>query len=292
MARARMEKQMFVFLIPPLLLLGIPLFCVGFTILLSFTDATLYGGVGSANFVGVENYLNLIGDPIFHTSLLNNFIFLFSLVTFPIIIGLVIAIFLSFKVKGGEAFKALFYFPMILSFVISGTIWSWIFKTSGGLINTALTWVGLGSLSQSFLSDPSLVMLPLTLVGVWHILGYPIILFGAGLVDVPEAVVDAARMEASTFRVYRHVVVPLLKPLILGVTILAMINAFKVFDLVFIMTYGGPFMSSYVLAFMVYIEAIARALLGYGSAVGVALLVISLACIAAVIYAATREEGQ
>jgi len=281
---------MFFFLIPPLLLLGVPLFCVGFTVFLSFTDATLYGGIGSANFVGLDNYVKLVSDPLFHTSLLNNFIFLFSLVTLPIVIGLVVAILLSFKVKGGSTFKAVFYFPMILSFVISGTIWSWIFKTSGGLINTALSSAGLGNLSQSFLSDPSLVMLPLTLVGVWHMLGYPIILFSAGLVDVPTAVVDAAKMEASTFKVYRHVVVPLLKPLILGVTILAMINAFKVFDLVFIMTYGGPFMSSYVLAFMVYMEAISGALLGYGSAVAVALLVISLVCIAAVIYAVTREK--
>ena len=115
-------------------------------------------------------------------------------------------------------FKAVFYFPMILSFVISGTIWAWIFKTSGGLINTALSSMGWGNLSQAYLSDPSLVMLPLTAVGVWHMLGYPIILFSAGLVDIPEAVMDAARMEASTFKVYRYVVIPLLKPLILGST--------------------------------------------------------------------------
>lgn len=284
------RKQGIIFLLPPFLLIGIPLFCMGFTILLSFTDASLFGGINTGKFIGLENYIELLGDPLFHTSLKNNFVFLFLLVSFPVVIGLGLAILLSMKVKGESVFKSLFYFPMIVSFVVSGTIWTWMFKTSGGLLNTTLSSLGWGNLAQSWLSDPTLVMVPLAIAGIWHVMGYPIILFSAGLVDIPKPVMDAAKMEASTYQTYRHVVIPMLKPVILGVTILLTINAFKIFDLIFTMTFGGPVMSTYVLAFLVYMDAISSWRLGYGSAVAVVLLFVSLTCIALLIYISNRRS--
>ncbi|MHA2407847.1 MAG: carbohydrate ABC transporter permease [Candidatus Ranarchaeia archaeon] len=284
------RKQGILFLLPPFLLIGIPLFCMGFTIVLSFTNASLFGGINTGQFIGLENYIELLGDPLFHTSLRNNFLFLFLLVSFPVVIGLVLAILLSLKVKGETVFKSLFYFPMIVSFVVSGTIWTWMFKTSGGLVNTTLNSLGWGQLAQSWLSDPTLVMVPLAIAGIWHVIGYPVILFSAGLVDIPESVMDASKMEASTFQTYWHVVIPMLKPVILGVTILLTINAFKIFDLIFVMTFGGPVMSTYVLAFLVYMDAISSWRLGYGSAVAVVLLFVSLICISLLIYISNRRR--
>jgi raffinose/stachyose/melibiose transport system permease protein len=270
------------------LLIGVTFFGIIYTTTLSFTDTTLLSG--SSEFIGLQNYGELIQDPLFHTSLKNNFLFLFFLVTFPIIIGLLIAILLSMKIRGQNFFKGVFYFPMMLSFVVSGTIWVWIFRSRGGLINETLNLVGLGSFTQSWLADPSIVMFSLGLAGIWHIIGYPIILFSAGLVDIPDGVMDAAKIDSSTFQTYWHVVIPLMKPLILGVATIAIINAFKVFDLVFIMTHGGPVMSTYVLAFLVYIEAFSRYRLGYGSAVAVFLLLISLASIIVLIYITSRRK--
>jgi ABC-type sugar transport system permease subunit len=284
------QKESLLFLLPPFFLIGIILCGIGYTVVLSFTDARLLGGTEGTHFIGLENYLKLLTDPLFYISLKNNFLLLFILVSFPIILGLLVAILLSRKVHGSTAFKAVFFFPMILSFAISGTIWTWIFRTSGGLINTVLDNAYLGNLTQSWLSNPSLAIFSLGVGGVWQLIGYPIVLFSAGLVDISESMMDAARMEASTFQMYRHVVIPLLKPVILGVSTLMIINAFKVFDLVFVMTHGGPINSTYVLAFLVYMDAISSYQLGYGSAVAVVLLLLSLVCVISFILLTSKSR--
>ena len=165
-----LPRQAYIFLIPPLLLISVTIFGICYTTFLSFLIQTLLGG--SYEFIGLQNYWELLQDPLFHISLKNNFLFLFFLVTFPIIIGLGIAIFLSMKVKGQSIFKGAFYFPMMLSFVVSGTIWVWIFRARGGLLNETLNFIGLGSMAQNWLSDPSIVMLSLGIAGIWHIVGY------------------------------------------------------------------------------------------------------------------------
>lgn len=282
------KSSLLLFLIPPFLSIGVILFGIGQTIFFSFTNARLLGG--SLDFVGLTNYIRLFNDPLFITSLRNNILFLFFLVVFPILIGLVIAILVSMKVKGQSFFKALFFFPLIISFVVSGNIWSWIYLTQAGLINSVLRSIGLGFLAQGWLTNPSLTVPAMAVAGIWQGLSLPVVLFSAGLVDIPESIVDAARMEASSFQTYRHVIIPLLKPLILGVATLAMISAFKVFDLVLIMTYGGPQNTSYVLAFMIYIKTITGFEVGYGSAISTILFLISLVCIAVVLYFSTRRK--
>lgn len=171
-------------------------------------------------------------------------------------------------------------------------MWSWIYQTKMGLINTVFNEAGVGFLTRSWLSDPSLVVASIAVVGVWQAIGYSIVLFSAGLVDVPHDLIDAARIEASTTQVYRNIVIPLLKPLILGVATIAIINAFKIFDLVFIMTKGGPANTSYVLALMIYTKTIPEYNVGYGSAIATILLIISLACIIGVIYTTNRGEAK
>jgi ABC-type sugar transport system permease subunit len=282
----RRNFTLLLFFIPPFIPLCITLLSIGLTISYSFTNLSLLGG--HYDFVGLKNYNELSHDPLFYTSLVNNLVFLAFLVILPLISGLLIAILLSRNIKGSMIFKSVFFFPMIVSFVVSGNMWAWMFETKMGLINNVLKQIGASFLMRSWISDPSLVVSSIALVGVWQALGYSIVLFGAGLVDVPHELVDAARMDASTSQVYRHIVVPLLKPLILGVATIAMINAFKVFDVVFIMTGGGPVTSSYVLALMIYTTVIPEYNVGYGSAIATILLLISLACIIAVIYTATR----
>jgi raffinose/stachyose/melibiose transport system permease protein len=164
------------------------------------------------------------------------------------------------------------------------------YLTEAGLINNVLESLGLGFLAQSWLSNVSTVLPAISVAGIWQGLALPVVLFSAGLVDIPDSIMDAARMEATQFQMYRHVIIPLLKPLIVGVATLAMISAFKVFDLVLIMTYGGPLNKSYVLAFMIYIKTITGFEVGYGSAISTVLFTISIACIIAVIYFSTRRK--
>jgi ABC-type sugar transport system permease subunit len=212
------------------------------------------------------------------------------LVVFPILIGLLIAVLLNMKVKGKNFFKTLFFFPLIISFVVSGNIWSWMYLTEAGLINSVLESIGLGFLAQSWLSNVSWVIPAISVAGIWQGLSLPVVLFSAGLVDIPDSIMDAARMEASSFQMYRHVIIPLLKPVIVGVATLAMISAFKVFDLVLVMTYGGPVNKSYVLAFMIYIKTITGFEVGYGSAISTVLFAISIACIIALIKFSNRGK--
>jgi ABC-type sugar transport system permease subunit len=281
----RREFSLLLFFIPPLVPLAITLLSIGLTVSYSFTDLSLLGG--HYDLVGLRNYVQLYHDPIFYQSLLNNLILLGYLVLVPLTFGLLISILLSRNLKGSLVFKSAFFFPMIVSFVVSGNMWAWMFQTKSGLINTVLRQIGLGYMARSWISDPSLVVSSIGLVGVWQAIGYSIVLFGAGLVDIPHELVDAARIDASLSQVYRHIVIPLLRPLIIGVATIAMINAFKVFDVVFVMTGGGPVTSSYVLAFMIYMEVVPSYNVGYGSAVATILLLISLACIVTVIYTAT-----
>jgi ABC-type sugar transport system permease subunit len=277
-----------IFLIPPFLAIGVVFYGIIQTIYLSFTNARLIGG--TVNFVGLSNYERLFSDPLFYTSLQNNILFLIFLVVFPILIGLFIAILLNQKIKGAGIFRALFFFPLIISFVVAGNIWSWIFLTQSGLINSILRSLGLEFFTQGWLTNPDLVISSMSLAGIWQLLGLPVILFSAGLVDIPDSTMDAARLEASTFQIYRYVIIPLLKPLILGVATLAMISAFKVFDLVLIMTYGGPLTKSYVLSFMIYIRTISGFEVGYGSAISTILFAISMGCIILVLYLSSRRK--
>jgi ABC-type sugar transport system permease subunit len=277
------------FLFPPILAIALIIFGIGDTIYLSFTNAMLFGG-GATEFVGLSNYARLFSDPLFFTSFKNNLIFLVMLGITPLLLGLLIALLLSMKVKGGVVFKSLFFFPLILSFIVTGSMWSWIFLSDVGLINTVFRSTGLGSLAMPWLINPTLVVPSMGVTGIWQVTGLPIILFSAALIDIPESLLDAARIDASTFQTYRYVVLPVLKPVFLGIAILLIINSWKVFDLVIIMTYGGPLTSSYVLAFLVYVRGLTSQQVGYGSAVATILLAISAICIAALILAGTRRK--
>jgi ABC-type sugar transport system permease subunit len=279
----------FLFLVPPLLIVAVIIFSICTTIYYSFTNAMLIGG-GAVQFVGFKNYSDLFSDPLFYISLKNNLIFLLMLGIFPIVFGFAIALLLSMKIKGGSLFKSLFFFPLILSFIVTGSMWSWIFLSQGGLINTALNSVGLGSLAQPWLINPNLVVPSLGVVGIWQIIGLPIILFSAGLVDIPEHLLDAARMDASALQTYRYVVLPVLTPVFLGVAILLIISSWKVFDLVVILTYGGPVTSSYVLAFLVYVRALTSQQVGSGSAAATILFLLGLLCIVVLLYASKRRK--
>jgi ABC-type sugar transport system permease subunit len=279
----------FLFLIPPILAIAVIIYGICDTVYLSFTNSMLFGG-GPTEFIGLKNYATLFSDPLFYTSFKNNLIFLLLLGIFPLLFGLLVALLLSMKVKGGVVFKSLFFFPLILSFIVTGSMWSWIYLSDVGLINTVFRSIGLGSLAMPWLINPSLTVPSMGVAGIWQITGLPIILFSAALIDIPESLVDASRMDASTFQTYRYVVLPVLKPVFLGVAILLIINSWKVFDLVMIMTYGGPLTSSYVLAFMVYVRGLTAQQVGYGSAVATVLFAVSAICIGALVFASTRRK--
>ncbi|PKO22815.1 MAG: sugar ABC transporter permease [Chloroflexi bacterium HGW-Chloroflexi-1] len=264
----------YLFLIVPLLLFLMwvigPLF---YSFYLSLTD---WDGVSAPTFIGFRNYVRLFDDPIFYTSLLNNVKWLVSFITAPVIMGLALAMILNRDIPGARAIKAAFYSPYILSLVVVGLIFGWMYHPAGGLLNGTLQALGLKSLTPGWLSDPALATWCIIAAAIWRQVGYIMTLYLAGLQGVDPSLVDASRVDgANSWQAFRHVILPLLSPVTVVVVVVSVIDSLRSFDLVFVMTRGGPANASSVLANFMYIEAFNNYKMGYGAAIAVILFLIS-----------------
>jgi ABC-type sugar transport system permease subunit len=242
-----------------------------YTFYLSLTN---WDGVSDMGFIQLENYRRLFRDRVFYVSFFNNIKWITSFITVPIIAGLALAMALNRSVPGAKAFKAIFFFPMVLSFVVMGLIWSWMYQPDNGIINSVLRLIGLGVLTKGWLSDPKLVIWSIIFVGIWRQVGYVML---AGLQSVNTDLVDASKVDgANAWQSFRHVIFPQLAPITVVVVVISIIDSLRAFDLVYVMTRGGPFNSSQVLATFMYNEAFWNYRMGYGASISVILFMISL----------------
>ncbi|WP_413305776.1 sugar ABC transporter permease [Bacillus sp. 1P10SD] len=252
----------FGFLSPVLILFSLFLFFpVVFAFYMSFQK---WGLIGSPEFVGIDNYIRLFKDQLFWTSVKNTLIFTIS-VPFKVAIALVIAVFLNQKIRGLAFFRAAFFFPVVLSMVVVGLVWQWMFSPSYGFINFVLG--KLGFPLQNMLVDSKQAMIVLIIVSIWKGLGNNVLLFLAGLQSIPTSLYEAADVDgANTWQKFWHITVKLLKPTTLFVLIITLIGSFKIFDLAYVITGGGPGTSTMVLVHYIYQEAFQRFDMGYASA--------------------------
>ena len=279
----------YLFLIVPLIIYLIwvigPMF---YTFFLSLTN---WDGLSSPEAIGLRNYERLFRDPVFFISLLNNLKWIVSFITIPVVIGLALAMALNRVIPGSRFFKASFYSPMVLSLVVCGLIWSWMYHPADGLINSALRLVGLDALTQGWLSDKDLVMWSIIAVAVWRQVGYVMILYLAGLQGVDPSLVDASKVDGcNSWQTFRNVIFPLLAPVTVIVVVISIIDSLRAFDLVSVMTRGGPYNSSSVLANFMYIEAFNNYKMGYGAAISVILFLISLVFIFIYLWRVMQTE--
>lgn len=266
--------------ITPWLFLGIPLilyiiWVIGpaiYTMYLSFTE---WDGLSPPVFVGLYNFRLLFDDPVFIKSLVNNIKWLIIFMVIPITLGLSLALILNKEIPWDKYFKAAIYSPMILSAAVIGLIWGWIYDPAGGLLNMTLTAVGLKALTGGWLSNPDQVLYCIIAAAAWRHSGYVMILYLTGLKGIPPDVIEAARVDGATgWKLFFHVLLPLLKPSTIIVIVITIIDSLRAFDMVNIMTQGGPFNSSNVLANFMYIEAFKNYRMGYGAAIAVILFLI------------------
>jgi multiple sugar transport system permease protein len=275
MERAGSRLTPWLFLAIPLIIYLIwvigPMF---YTFYLSLTN---WDGLSAPGFIRLRNYIRLFQDPVFFVSLQNNLKWILSFITVPVIGGLALAMALNRSLPGDKFLKASFYAPMVLSLVVCGLIWSWMYHPVNGLINAVLRLLGLESLTRGWLSDQNLVMWAIIAVAVWRQVGYVMVLYLAGLKNVDPWLVDASRVDgANAWQVFRHIILPQLAPITVIVITISIIDSLRAFDLVSVMTRGGPYNSSSVLANFMYIEAFNNYKMGYGAAVSVILFLISL----------------
>ncbi|ACM23549.1 binding-protein-dependent transport systems inner membrane component [Thermotoga neapolitana DSM 4359] len=260
------------------------------TIILSFTN---WDGVSTKfDFIGWKNYTRLFSDPYFWLSLKNNIKWLVFFVIVAIPAGLGMAMLLDQKFPGNKIFKTLIYLPMTLSFVVIGQIWSWILEPRSGVLNEFLRAIGLGSLAKPWLSDPKIVTYALIMAALWRQIAYAMVLFLAGLKNVSTELVEAAYVDgANACQRFWYVILPALRPAMVIAITVNIIDSLRAFDIVYVMTRGGPFYSSSVLANYMYIQSFHNYRMGYGSAIAVIQFLITLGFIIVYLfYTLKREE--
>ncbi len=249
-----------------------------------------WDGLGEATYIGLANYQELTTDRAFEISLWNNVKWL-ALYLLAIPMGLGIALFLNQTVTGIRLYKSLFFFPFVISQVVVGLVFSWFYLPKEGLLNAALGVVGLGPIN--ILGDPTLATYGIIAAGLWPQTAYCMILYLTGLNAVDPEQVEAARLDgAKGHKMLWYVILPQLKPATFIAFVVTIIGALRSFDLISIMTNGGPFGSTRVLSFYMYEKALAEFgfRMGYGAAIAVVLFLIMLFFIAYFLFSMWREE--
>jgi multiple sugar transport system permease protein len=266
-------------------------FYVIFPIFQSF-NLSLYSwdGLGDAEFIGSENYREMLDDPAFYTSLRNNVLWLL-LYVLAIPAGLFIALFLNQTVTGIRLYKSMFFFPFVISQVVVGLVFTWFYDPTFGLLNTIIGWVGLGPINV--LGDPDFVTYGIIAAGLWPQTAYCMILYLTGLNAVDPEQIEAARLDgAKGWKMLWYVIVPQLKPATFIAFVVTIIGALRSFDLISIMTNGGPFGESRVLSFYMFEVALSEYgfRMGYGAAIAVVLFLIMLCFITYFLWSMYKEE--
>ena len=249
-----------------------------------------WDGLGEAKYIGLDNYFELIDDEAFYTSLKNNIIWL-VLYLFAIPAGLFVALFLNQTVTGIRIYKSLFFFPFVISQVVVGLVFSWFYDPSNGLMNIIL--MSFGADAIPVLADEKYVTYGIIAAGLWPQTAYCMILYLTGLNSIDPEQIEAARLDnARGFKMLWYVILPQLRPATFIALVVTVIGALRSFDLISIMTDGGPWGSSQVLAFYMYEQAFSEYgfRMGYGAAIAVVLFLIMMIYIIGFLWKMYRDE--
>lgn len=253
-----------------------------------------WDGLGQPEFIGIQNYENLYWEFVdrdaFYTSLKNNVIWL-VLYLLAIPAGLFIALFLNQNVVGIRFYKSMFFFPFVISQVVVGLVFTWFYDPTFGLLNTLLGTVGIAPINV--LGDERYVTYGIIAAGLWPQTAYCMILYLTGLNAVDPEQIEAGRLDgAKSWRMLWHIIIPQLRPATFIAFVVTIIGALRSFDMISVMTAGGPFGSSRVLAFYMFEVALSEYgfRMGYGAAIAVVLFAIMLCFIAYFLYSMYREE--
>ena len=242
-------------------------------IFMSFYYSTVkWNGMGKPKFIDIQNYLYIFHDKVFLKSIFNTFYYTVATVPLLTVLALLIAILLNSKIPLRGIIRSAIYVPAVVSTVVVGTVFTWIFQDQLGLINYIIT--SLGGTAIKWANDPRFAMIMLIIATVWQRTGYNMVIYLAGLQGIPTDLMEAATIDgANTWQKFRFVTLPLLKNTHMFVMITCMINAFRSFDLVYTMTQGGPLNATKTIVMYVYEQAFNKNYYGRAAAAGVVLFV-------------------
>lgn len=220
-------------------------------------------------YVGLENYKVVLTEPVFVKIIINTFVYAIATSIFGVIIPLILACIINTKIKGADFFKAAYFLPFVTPMIVIGIIWEWIFDPNIGCLNHFL------HLHINWLYDTNFAMPALIIVSVWKLIGYNMILFLTGLSTINQELLEASKIDgANAYNTFKNITIPLLSPTIFFVTIITAITSFQVFDLIYVMTQGGPLDSTNVLVYAIYKNAFEYFNVGKASALAYVLFAI------------------
>jgi raffinose/stachyose/melibiose transport system permease protein len=278
------------FLLPALVLYGtfviIPIF-QSFRFSLYHWD-----GLGPlTRFIGLENYVTLLRDETFWQALRNNFALVgFSLVT-QLPPAVLLAVLLTGAIRGRDFFRTMFFSPQILSAVATGYLFYYIYEPTFGMLNQALKLLGLGALARGWLGDQMLALPAVLAVISWRHIGFYMVLFMAAIEGIPDEIFEAAQIDGCNKRqLVWHITLPLMSGAIRTAAVLVMVGSIKYFDLIWIMTRGGPVHASELIATYMYKETFLNWHMGYGATLAFALFVVAFS--ASLLFLRLTSRGE
>ncbi|MEU6340839.1 sugar ABC transporter permease [Streptomyces sp. NPDC046977] len=258
---------------------------------------THWQGVGSPQWAGLDNYRELMKDERFWESFRHSLAMVVAMAVIPTAVGLVVAAALfdfigkHFGSKLASVLRACFYLPQVLPITVAGIVWSWILAPENGSLNEVLKAVGLGSLQQDWLGDPKFALWSVMAVMVWVQLGFPVVIFMAGLQRADPALYEAAELDGTNWwQRFWHVTLPQIRPEIYVVMLWCTIAALKVFGAVYVLTKGGPADATIVPSYFSFATFFEKTDVGYGSTIATVLTLLILALTMVGLRFQTRAE--
>ncbi len=249
-----------------------------FPIMHSFYYALMnWDGFSNMTFIGLDNFKKLFQEPLFWNSVKNNIYVVLASVLGQVPIALFIALLLNRKLKGARIFRTVGFLPVVLSTVIISLTWSLIYNSQNGMLNGLLRTIGLEGLAQNWLGDTRWALMAVLVTIIWQFVGLYLIIFLAALQNIPEEILEVAKIDgASEWVTTWKITVPMIWDTIIVAVMLCISGSLKTFDLIYVMTKGGPAHSTEVMALYMFNETFNKLNYGYGSAVSVCIFIFSL----------------
>jgi glucose/mannose transport system permease protein len=274
-----------------LILILVGVFVYGFTgwnVLISLTTWT--GLTPTYEIKGLQSYFSIVNDPIFMKSFSNNIILLGLFISGSIAIGLFLAILLDQMKRGTGFLRTYFVLPFTLSYVVTGTLWAWMYTPGEGVIDSILGALGLNFLKTGWISNPEISIYCVILTMIWQFSGYTMIIIFAGIKSIPFSQIAAGKVDgAGSFSLYRHIIIPQIRdPLFVAFAILFAFGV-KTFALIWTLTGGGPGFSSYVLSLLMYRTSFASFQFAEGAAIATIMILLVLVVILPYLFVTRRR---
>lgn len=262
-----------------------------------YTSFTRWTGIGTPEWIGVQNYRRLLDDSLFWSSFGHILLLIIAMAVVPTLLGLVLAALLfdfiakAFGDRVASVLRSGLYVPQVLPVAVTGIVWAWILHPSYGALNRILDTIGLGVLARNWLGDPKYALFSVMAIMVWFQLGYPVVMFMAGLQRIDPELYEAAELDgAGWWQRFRRITVHLIRPEFYVVLVTTTIAALKIFGQIFVLTRGGPSNATLVPSYFAYKNFFEKANVGYGSAIATVLTLIIIVLAFVFLRLQTRNE--